>query len=137
MAVDEKELRRRLTPEQYRVLREKGTEAPFSGKYLEATDKGVYKCAACGAGLFPSDTKFDSSQPGLMGWPSFDQAIPGSIKLQEDLSAGMRRTEVVCARCGSHLGHLFDDREAKTGQHYCINSCALELDPEKKETASG
>jgi len=117
-----------LTPEQYRVLREKGTEAPFSGEYVHAKDPGMYKCAGCGAELFLSDTKFDSTTPGLAGWPSFDEAIPGSVKFEEDTSDGMRRTEVVCTKCGSHLGHIFDDKGAKTGKHYCINSCALNLE---------
>lgn len=124
----EEEFKKKLTPEQYKVLREKGTEAPFSGKYVNTKDKGMYKCAACGAQLFSSDAKFDSTQPGLLGWPSFEEAIPGSVEFKEDNSLGMRRTEVTCAKCGSHLGHIFDDEEAKTGKHYCINSCALDLE---------
>jgi len=127
----EDEFKNKLTPEQYRVLREKGTEAPFSGKYLNTKDNGMYKCAACGAQLFSSDTKFDSTQPGLLGWPSFEEAIPGAVELKEDTSAGMRRTEATCAKCGSHLGHIFDDPAAKTGKHFCINSCALDLEKSK------
>lgn len=124
----EEDFKRKLTPEQYHVLREKGTERPFSGKYVDTNDKGTYMCAACGNKLFDSETKFDSDIPGLMGWPSFDKAIEGSVRFQEDLSMGMKRTEIVCAKCYSHLGHLFDDPKAKTGDHYCINSCALELE---------
>lgn len=122
------ELKQRLTPEQYHVLREKGTEAPFSGKYLHHDQKGVYSCMVCGAELFKSDSKFDSTTPGLTGWPSFSDVInAGKVKLVDDDSMGMHRTEVVCVICGSHLGHLFDDGESKTGQHYCINSCALDF----------
>lgn len=116
-----------LTPAQYHVLREKGTEPPFSGKYFKHDKDGTYHCGACGALLFTSDAKFDSGLPGLHGWPSFDEAVEGSIELREDLSAGMRRAEVVCAKCQSHLGHLFDDAEAKTGKHFCINSVALDF----------
>lgn len=127
----EEEWKKELTPEQYNVLREKGTEAPFSGAYHAEHGKGIYTCAACGAKLFSSDTKFDSGT----GWPSFDQPINRqNIKLREDTSAGMRRTEVICKNCGSHLGHLFNDgpknlpdgRQA-TGERFCINSCALKM----------
>ena len=126
MPKDEQGWQQRLTPEQYAVLRERGTEAPFSGALLHEKREGTYNCAACGNPLFGSDAKFDSGT----GWPSFDQAIPGSTKLHEDYSHGMRRTEVVCARCGSHLGHVFNDGpQETTGQRYCINSVCLELKP--------
>lgn len=118
------EWKKKLTAEQYAVLREKGTEAPFTGKLLHEKRDGMYKCAACGNVLFPSDTKFDSGT----GWPSFDDALPGATKLIEDNSHGMHRTEVVCANCGSHLGHLFDDGPTDTGKRYCINSVCLDLE---------
>jgi len=119
----------RLTPEQYRVLREKETEAPFSGALARNHDTGMYICAACKTPLFSSDTKFDSGT----GWPSFyDVASKGNVVLREDTSAGMRRTEVLCATCGGHLGHVFDDGPRdKGGQRYCINSCALDFEPKK------
>ena len=119
-----------LTPELRRVAREGGTEAPFTGKYWDSKEGGTYACAVCDNSLFMSDAKFDSTAPGLLGWPSFDEAIPGSIEYREDVSAGMQRTEVVCAKCKAHLGHIFDDIEAKTEKHYCINSVCLDL---KKE----
>lgn len=118
----------KLTPEQYRILREKGTEAPFSGKYVHTTDKGVYQCAGCGTQLFASDRKFDSGT----GWPSFDQAISGSVEFHKDQSQGMTRMEVVCAKCGGHLGHVFDDGPVETsGKRFCINSACLLLDREE------
>lgn len=116
----------KLTPEQYHVLREKGTEVPGSGALLHNTDTGNYTCAACGQIIFTSDSKYDSTTPGLVGWPSFSEAAKDdAIKLVPDHSLGMERTEVQCARCGSHLGHLFDDPSSPNGQHYCINSVAL------------
>ncbi len=118
-----------MTPEQYRVLRQKGNrEAPFTGKLLNEKGTGDFVCGACGALLFKSDTKYDSTMPGLLGWPSFsDVADAGAVKLLNDDSLGMHRTEVVCKNCGSHLGHLFEDSTSPNGQHYCINSAALDF----------
>ena len=129
MPRDDTEWKEKLTAEQYRILRQKGTESPFTGAYLDNHAKGMYRCAACGAELFPSDTKFDSGT----GWPSFyDVATKGNVELKEDTSIGMRRTEVICRSCGGHLGHVFDDGpQEKTGKRYCINSCALEFEEEK------
>jgi peptide-methionine (R)-S-oxide reductase len=121
---DEKTWKEKLTPEQYRVLREKGTEAPFSGELLNADADGMFTCAACGNVLFSSDAKFDSGT----GWPSFDQALPGAVEYHSDTSHGMTRTEVTCARCGSHLGHVFDDGPGEGGKRYCINSVCLKLE---------
>lgn len=128
MNLSENEWRKKLTPEQYRILREKGTETPFSGKLLSENRDGVFKCAACGAVLFKSDTKYDSTIPGLAGWPSFsDVAASDAVELADDDSLGMHRTEVICKNCGSHLGHLFDDGSSPTGKHYCINSVCLDF----------
>jgi len=121
----EEEWRAQLAPEQYEVLRRQGTERPFSGKYVHAKEDGTYRCAACGAELFSSTTKFDSGT----GWPSFyEPACDTSVGLRSDHSHGMTRTEVVCGRCGSHLGHVFDDGPPPTGKRYCINSVALDLE---------
>ncbi|TSC70798.1 MAG: peptide-methionine (R)-S-oxide reductase [Parcubacteria group bacterium Gr01-1014_46] len=119
--VNEEELRTRLTPEEYAVLREKGTEAPFSGKLLHDDRDGMYKCKVCGQDLFSSEAKFDSGT----GWPSFDQALPGSVVEKEDKDHGMVRTEITCSRCGSHLGHVFPDGPTDTGKRYCLNSICL------------
>jgi methionine-R-sulfoxide reductase len=121
----EDEWRKQLTPEQYAVLREASTERPFTGKYWNTKEPGVYRCAACGAVLFTSNDKFDSG----CGWPSFsDLAAKGTVVERADDSYGMHRTEVLCANCGSHLGHVFDDGPAPTGLRYCINSVSIDLD---------
>lgn len=120
----------KLTPEQIEIIKNKGTEAPFSGELLNKKDNGEYTCAACGTKLFESGTKFESGS----GWPSFDQAIPGSVKEISDNSHGMARTEVICSNCGAHLGHLFNDGPKETtGQRFCINSASLGFMPVEKK----
>ncbi len=123
--LSDEDFKKKLTPEQYHILREKGTEAPFSGKLLNEKGTGDFVCMACGAVVFKSDTKFDSGS----GWPSFyDPANTSAVKLEQDSSLGMSRTEVICANCGSHLGHMFEDApDQPTGQRFCINSAALDF----------
>jgi peptide-methionine (R)-S-oxide reductase len=133
--MNEEDLKAKLTPEEYHVLREKGTEAPFSGEYVDHSDAGVYRCKVCGNVLFTSADKVDSreSEPGLRGWPSFtNPAVSENIGLRPDDSGGMHRTEVYCKHCNSHLGHVFDEHvKGEERKHYCINSVCLEF--EKKD----
>ena len=132
--MNQDELKKKLTPEQYRVTQEKGTEAPFTGKFVNHHEKGMYTCVVCGTPLFPSDTKFESGT----GWPSFDRAIPGAFTFKDDSTLGTHgfdklttsRTEITCTNCGAHLGHAFDDGPTKTGKRFCTNSCSLDF---KKE----
>ena len=129
----EDEWKERLSPERYAVLRQQATEPAFSGEYAFTKDGGVYRCAGCGAELFSSETKFDSGT----GWPSFyEPAVAEAVETVSDTSHGMVRTEVVCRRCGGHLGHVFPDGPRPTGDRYCINSLSLELDPATDESAS-
>ncbi|HVX58925.1 MAG TPA: peptide-methionine (R)-S-oxide reductase MsrB [Candidatus Saccharimonadales bacterium] len=132
--LSEEEIKKRLTPEQYHILREKGTEAPFSGNLLNNKEKGMYVCPVCGSELFSSEHKYESGTPGLAGWPSFyNVASSDAVKLSEDLSHGMHRIEVSCATCGSHLGHVFNgDDDSPNGMHFCINSSSLEFKPDQE-----
>ncbi|MBU6310580.1 peptide-methionine (R)-S-oxide reductase MsrB [Patescibacteria group bacterium] len=125
----EEELKARLSAEEYEVLRNKGTEIPYTGDFLTKTPDGTFICKVCGQPLFESTAKYES----LTGWPSFDQAIPGAVTEKADDSHGMQRTEIVCSRCGSHLGHVFEDGpRTSTGKRYCVNSVCLNLDESKK-----
>ena len=129
----DEEWKKQLTPDQYRITRQKGTERAFTGKYWNTFDKGVYKCVCCGQELFLSDTKFESG----CGWPSYSApAAESAVKTQDDHTPGMDRTEVMCSRCGAHLGHVFDDGHKPTGLRYCINSGSLEFDQQKPQEAA-
>lgn len=119
--------KKKLTPEQYKTLRENGTEHPFTGKFFNFFEDGMYHCAACGQPLFSSDTKYESN----CGWPSFDKSIEGNVVFKDDDSYGMHRIEVRCSNCNSHLGHVFDVNDTKTGKWFCINSSALNFTPQK------
>lgn len=131
MALTEQEWKARLSPEQYYILREKGTEKPFSGAFVFTKDKGTYTCAGCGEALFTDDMKFDSN----CGWPSFDKEIAGGKIIQtEDYTHGMKRVEITCAACGGHLGHIFDDGPTETGKRYCVNSGSLSFEPELEKS---
>jgi methionine-R-sulfoxide reductase len=130
----EEEWKKELSPEKYYVIREKGTERPYTGRLLMNKDKGIYKCAACGNELFTDNMKFDSH----CGWPSFDREIAGGkIRVHEDSSLGMRRTEITCANCGGHLGHIFEDGPTETGLRYCVNSLSLEFVSEENQHIQG
>lgn len=133
MNLSDDEWKAKLTPEQYHVLREGGTEAPGTGHLLDNDKNGDYTCVACGAVLFKSGTKFESTMPGLVGWPAFSEvASNDAIELRDDNTLGMHRTEIICKNCGSHLGHLFDeDPDSTTGKHYCINSVCLNFEETK------
>ena len=118
------DFKKKLTPEEYRVTQEKGTEAPFTGKFVHHREKGMYACVVCNTPLFPSDAKFDSGT----GWPSFDEALPGAVTYVSDTTHSMNRTEITCANCGAHLGHVFDDGPTSTGKRFCVNSCSLDFE---------
>jgi peptide-methionine (R)-S-oxide reductase len=132
---DKPKINPKLTDEQKKVLFEKATEAPFSGKYVTNNQKGMYTCANCGAMLFSTDSQFESKEAGLAGWPSFAEvAKSDAVELKDDNSLGIHRTEVICKNCGGHLGHYFEGvKDHPSGVHYCINSCALDFKPKAKK----
>jgi peptide-methionine (R)-S-oxide reductase len=131
--LSEDDFKKKLTKEQYKVLRQKGTEAPFSGEHYQNDKDGKYSCVACGQLLFTHKEKYDSDIPGLAGWPSFSEATSSeNVEFLPDDSMGMVRTEVVCKNCKSHLGHIFDDGGSNTGKHYCINSVCLDFEETKE-----
>lgn len=130
----DREWREQLTPEQYHVIRQKGTERPFTGEFYLFKGKGTYRCAACGQELFDSDTKFESG----CGWPSFWAPVDEeTIETHRDLSHGMIRTEILCSKCGGHLGHVFEDGPQPTGLRYCVNSVSLQFDPDQEQEEEG
>ena len=122
----ESEWHNELSDEEFRVLRKKGTELPFTGKYNNHFDKGIYRCRACDTPLYDSESKFESG----CGWPSYDKALPGALEFIKDNSHGMIRTEIVCAKCGGHQGHVFNDGPSSTGERYCVNSVSIRFDSE-------
>lgn len=137
MELTDAEWKQKLTPEQYRVLRQGGTETPFSGEYVNPMGNGTFTCVACGNVLFKGKQQFESDMPGLVGWPSFSEvANSDAVEIKDDTSLGMHRIEVICKNCGSHLGHLFDDDKSNTGKHYCINSVCLKFQPGGQEQSA-
>ena len=123
----EEEWKQDLSPEEYRILREAGTEYPFTGKFNDHKEKGIYCCKGCGSPLYESTAKFDSG----CGWPSYDKSITGAIEYRKDTSLGMHRVEILCAQCGGHQGHVFEDGPTETGQRYCVNSASIDFTPSK------
>ncbi len=123
----EAEWKDQLSPEEYRILRQAGTEYPFTGQYNDHKAKGTYHCKGCGEALYDASAKFDSG----CGWPSYDRSIPGAIEYRKDSSMGMLRVEILCASCGGHQGHIFDDGPTETGQRYCVNSASIDFTPEE------
>lgn len=128
--------KQKLTPEQYHLLREKGTEIPGTGTLLDENNDGDFVCAACGSIVFKSNDKYDSTTPGLIGWPSFSNANDEAVEITEDNRFGMKRLEAICKNCGSHLGHVFDDSSSDTGKHYCINSTCLDFKAKQTDSKS-